>query len=186
MSIVRQPQLTLPNSPELFNYNTILGQDGIVGIKTGATAAAGGCFMFAARASAVGRRVELLGVVLGERATPLIPAALHAGETLIGPVVAGLHPVTALPAGTVVANIRVPWGPPVAVTTARAVTVVHFGPTPVGLTVRPGPTVVAVGLPAGAPVGTVSVDTGGQVQTVAAVTDQPIQGPSRRWRLERR
>jgi serine-type D-Ala-D-Ala carboxypeptidase (penicillin-binding protein 5/6) len=186
MSIVRQPQLTLPDSPELFNYNTILGHDGIVGIKTGATAAAGGCFMFAADASAVGRRVEVLGVVLGQRATPLIPAALHAGETLIGPVVAGLRPVTAVPAGTVVARIRIPWGPSVAVTTARAVTVMHFGPTPVVLGVRPGPTLVTVGLPARAQVATVSVRAGGQVQTVAAVTDQPIQGPSRRWRLERR
>jgi D-alanyl-D-alanine carboxypeptidase (penicillin-binding protein 5/6) len=185
MSIVRQPQLTLPNSPELFNYNSLLGQDGIVGIKTGATGAAGGCFMFAADAPADGREVEVLGVVLGERATPLIPAALRAGELLIRPVAAGLHSVTALPAGTVVAHVTDPWGSSVAVTTTRAVTVLHLGPTPVSVTVRATRNPMPDELPAGSEVATVAVSAGGQLQTVTAVTDGALTGPSRRWRLER-
>jgi serine-type D-Ala-D-Ala carboxypeptidase (penicillin-binding protein 5/6) len=186
MSIVRQPTLVFPDAVQLLtNYNGLLGQDGIVGIKTGDTTAAGGCFMFAANAATDGHSVEVLGVVLGARGTPLIASALHAGQSLIGPTVAGLHPITALPAGTVVAHVTDAWGGSVAVKTARPVTILGIGPTSVRWTVAAKGQPVAVGLPAGSEVATVSVAAGGQVQTVAAVTDQTITGPSRRWRVER-
>jgi D-alanyl-D-alanine carboxypeptidase (penicillin-binding protein 5/6) len=185
MAIVRQPQVSLPNSPALSNYDTALGQDGIVGIKTGSTTAAGGCFMFAADGTAAGRHVEVLGVVLGQTSLPLIPAALDASRALIGPVLAGLRPVTALPAGTVVAQIRPPWASPVLVTTARAVTVLHFGQVPVHLAVNPIPGRLPSRIPAGFQVATVTVTAGGQTQTVPAVTGQAIREPSLRWRLER-
>jgi D-alanyl-D-alanine carboxypeptidase (penicillin-binding protein 5/6) len=186
MSIVRQPQLVFPNDPQLLtNYNSYLGRDGIVGIKTGATSAAGGCFMFAADGTAGGHPVEVLGVVLGVTATPLIASALHTGQSLIGPALAGLHPVTALPAGTVVAHVADAWGRSVAVSTAKPVTIMHVGPTSVRLSLVASGKPLAVGLPAGTRVATVTVNGGGQVQTVAAVIDQPITGPSRRWRVER-
>lgn len=185
MSIVAQPLVTLPNSPPLSNYDTLLGHDGIVGIKTGSTTAAGGCFMFAADASAAGRHVQILGVVLGQSATPLIPAALAASRALIGPVLAGLHPVTVLRAGTSVAQISARWGTTIPVTTTRAVTVLHFGQTAVGVAIAAQPGSLTAPLPAGVRVATVTVDGGGQVQTVPAVTTEPIRGPSLRWRLER-
>ena len=64
-------------------------------------------------------------------------------------------------------------------------TILHVGPTSVRLSVAASGKPLAVGLPAGTRVATVTVNGGGQVQTVAAVTDQPITGPSRRWRVER-
>ncbi len=186
MSIVRQPQLVFPNAVDLLdNYNSLLGKDGIVGIKTGDTTAAGGCFMFAADANKDGHFVQVLGVVLGERGAPLIMSALHAGQSLIGPALAGVHPATALAAGTVVAHITDAWGRSVAVSTVQPVTILHVGAASVRLAVAPGGKPVAVGLPAGSRVATVTVEAGGQVQTVAAVTDQPITGPSRQWRIER-
>lgn len=185
MSIVRQPSLVFPNDPQLLtNYNGLLGRNGIVGIKTGATSAAGGCFMFAADRETGGHLVQVIGVVLGVTASPLIASALHAGEALIGPAVAGLHPVTALPAGTVVAHVTDAWGRPVAVSTAKPVTILHIGPVSVRLSVAAAGKPLAVGLPAGTQVATVTVNNGGQVQTVGAVTDQRISGPSRRWRVE--
>jgi serine-type D-Ala-D-Ala carboxypeptidase (penicillin-binding protein 5/6) len=186
MSIVRETQLTIPNSPVLSNYNALLGQDGIVGIKTGATSAAGGCFMFAADASAAGHPIQVLGVVLGNRTNPLIAGALQAGETLIAPVAAAVHPVTVLPAGSVEAHITYPWGPTVAVTTATPVTVLHIGPTPVAVAFKARQGNLPDQLPAGSRVGTVTVTAGGETQTVPAVTTQSIQAPTRTWRLERR
>jgi serine-type D-Ala-D-Ala carboxypeptidase (penicillin-binding protein 5/6) len=186
MSIVRQPQVSLPNSPLLSNYDTVLGDDGIVGIKTGSTTEAGGCFMFAADGTAAGRHVQVLGVVLGQTGTPLITAALDASRALIGPVLAALHPVTALPAGTIVGQISTPWSPPIPVTTARAVTVLHFGPLPVRTVVNPDLNPIPVRLPSGTQVATVTVTAGGQSQTVAARISQPTVAPSWRWRLERR
>jgi D-alanyl-D-alanine carboxypeptidase (penicillin-binding protein 5/6) len=186
MSIVRQRQVTLPNGAPLSNYDTVLGQDGIVGIKTGSTTAAGGCFMFAADARVGGRAVQVLGVVLGQRATPLIPAALDASRALIGPVLAALRPVTALPAGAVVGEISSPWGSLVPVTTTKAVTVLHFGQLPVRLAVKANPGPLPARFSRGFEVATVTVSAGGQTQTVPAVTSQTLQGPSLRWRLERR
>jgi D-alanyl-D-alanine carboxypeptidase (penicillin-binding protein 5/6) len=169
----------------LYNYNILLGQDGIVGIKTGDTSAAGGCFMFAAQADTDGHIVQVLGVVLGVRAPPLIASALHAGESLIKPALAGLHTATVLAAGTIVAHITDAWGRSVSVSTVKPVTILHVGAALARLTVAASGKPVPVGLPAGSEVATVTVDSAGQVQTVAAVTDQPITGPSRRWRIER-
>lgn len=185
MSIVRQTQVVFPNDPQvLTNYNHLLGQDGIVGIKTGSTQAAGGCFMFAADGKADGQPVQVLGVVLGVNASPLIASGLHAGQTLIRPALAGLHPVTAVPAGTVVAHVTDAWGGSVAVKTAKPVTILHVGPASVHLSVAASGKRLAVGLPAGSQVATVTVNNGGQLQRVAAVTDQPITGPSRWWRVK--
>jgi D-alanyl-D-alanine carboxypeptidase (penicillin-binding protein 5/6) len=186
MSIVRQPEVSLPNSPLLSNYNTVLGEDGIVGIKTGSTTAAGGCFMFAANGTAAGRHVQVLGVVLGQTAAPLIPAALDASRVLIEPALAALHPVTVLPAGTVVAHISSAWGRPVPVTTTKAVTVLHFGRLPVHFAVKTSVNPVPIRLAGGTQVATVTVTAGGLTQTVPAQTSGPTPGPSLRWRLERR
>jgi D-alanyl-D-alanine carboxypeptidase (penicillin-binding protein 5/6) len=186
MAIVRQRSLRLPNSPPLSNFDTALGQDGIVGIKTGSTSAAGGCFMFAADATAAGRHVQILGVVLGQHSDPLIPAALNASLALIGPVVAALHPFTVLPAGTVVAQISSPANQDVTVATTRAVTVLHFGPTSVRLALHANTGALPHQLAAGSQVATITVSAAGQVSSVPAITTGAIQSPSLRWRLERR
>jgi D-alanyl-D-alanine carboxypeptidase (penicillin-binding protein 5/6) len=186
MSIVRQTEVVFPNVPQaLTNYNRLLGREGIVGIKTGSTQAAGGCFMFAADGTAEGHPVQVLGVVLGVTASPLIASALDAGQSLIGPALAGLHPVVAVPAGTVVAHVTDAWGRSVAVKTEKPVSILHVGPASVHLSVAASGSRLAAGLPAGTQVATVTVTSGGQVQKVAAVTDEPITGPSRRWRIER-
>lgn len=47
--IVAQPQATIPVAGVVYNVNHLIGSNGIVGIKTGNTDNAGGCFMFAAK-----------------------------------------------------------------------------------------------------------------------------------------
>ena len=48
------------------NTNTLLGHNGFVGVKTGSTAAAGGCFAFRAIRWIDGKRTMITGVVLGQ------------------------------------------------------------------------------------------------------------------------
>ncbi len=119
MSIVGQPALTLPDGTTLRNYDTLLDRHGVIGIKTGSTTAAGGCFMLAARGVVDGRAVEVLGVVLGQHASPLIGSALQASQALISPALASVRSFTAVPAGTTVAQVVSPWASPVAVKTTR-------------------------------------------------------------------
>jgi D-alanyl-D-alanine carboxypeptidase (penicillin-binding protein 5/6) len=47
-SIVATPAAALPVAGIVLNTNTLLGNDGFVGVKTGSDAAAGGCFAFRA------------------------------------------------------------------------------------------------------------------------------------------
>jgi D-alanyl-D-alanine carboxypeptidase (penicillin-binding protein 5/6) len=185
MSIVRQPVVTLPDGTALSNYDTLLGHDGVIGIKTGSTLASGGCFMFAADRVAGGQRVEVLGVVLGQRSTPLIGAALSASRTLIGPALAAVHSVTVLPAGTTVAQVVTAWGSPVPVKTTGALTLMTVAGTTVHLTVALKSIGHLASAPAGSVGATVTATAGHQTQTVSAVTAGPVPPTSVRWRLER-
>jgi serine-type D-Ala-D-Ala carboxypeptidase (penicillin-binding protein 5/6) len=65
-SIVATPSATLPVAGTVHNTNTLLGHDGFVGVKTGSTAAAGGCFAFRAIRWIHGKRTTITGVVLGQ------------------------------------------------------------------------------------------------------------------------
>ncbi len=185
MAVVRQPRLSLPNSQLLYSYNTALGHNGVVGIKTGSTAAAGGCFMFAVDGTGGGRHVEVLGVVVGIRGTPFIRAALDASLALVPPALASLRQVTVLPAGTVVGDVSSGWGQRVSVVTTRPVSVVGFAGSPTRIAVTTTRATLPRTVPAGTAVASVTVSEGGKVQRVSAVTAGPISGPSIRWRLKR-
>jgi serine-type D-Ala-D-Ala carboxypeptidase (penicillin-binding protein 5/6) len=65
-NIVATPSATLPVAGTVHNTNTLLGHHGFVGVKTGSTAAAGGCFAFRAIRWIHGKRTTITGVVLGQ------------------------------------------------------------------------------------------------------------------------
>jgi D-alanyl-D-alanine carboxypeptidase (penicillin-binding protein 5/6) len=65
------------------NTNALLGHDGFVGIKTGSTAAAGGCFAFRAIRWIDGKRTTITGVVLGQPGHDRIAAGLAAADTIV-------------------------------------------------------------------------------------------------------
>src|ERR671936_779633 len=70
----------LPVAGVVTNTNTLLGQDGFVGMKTGTDGPAGGCFMFRSERHTDRGNVTLIGVVLGQRGPDLRAAALDAAE----------------------------------------------------------------------------------------------------------
>ena len=73
----------LPVAGDVTNTNTLLGQDGFVGMKTGSDDAAGGCFMFRSGWHTKSGNVTLIGVVLGQQGLDLITAGLHAAKQLV-------------------------------------------------------------------------------------------------------
>jgi D-alanyl-D-alanine carboxypeptidase (penicillin-binding protein 5/6) len=73
----------LPVAGEVTNTNTLLGQDGFVGMKTGSDDAAGGCFMFRSERHTASGNVTLIGVVLGQQGHDLITAGLYAAKQLV-------------------------------------------------------------------------------------------------------
>jgi serine-type D-Ala-D-Ala carboxypeptidase (penicillin-binding protein 5/6) len=81
-SLVALRSAELPLAGTVHNIDSLLGQDGFVGIKTGSDNAAGGCFMF--RVHRAGG--DLTGVVLGRRGHDLIAAGLDAARDLAASV----------------------------------------------------------------------------------------------------
>jgi D-alanyl-D-alanine carboxypeptidase (penicillin-binding protein 5/6) len=71
-AIVAMPSAAVPVAGTVPNHDTMLGVDGIVGVKTGYTAAAGGTMVVAARTTAHGRRVLIVGAVLGVSGGPAV------------------------------------------------------------------------------------------------------------------
>jgi serine-type D-Ala-D-Ala carboxypeptidase (penicillin-binding protein 5/6) len=84
-AIVAMPTAVVPEAGVVRNYNTLLGQDGIVGLKTGSTQAAGGCFLVAAWHEAGGRKTLIVAAVFGQPGTAqtILPNALRAGHDLV-------------------------------------------------------------------------------------------------------
>ena len=74
---------SLPVAGQVTNTNTLLGQDGFVGMKTGSDDAAGGCFMFRSERHTDSGDVTLIGVVLGQQGHNLITAGLYAAKQLV-------------------------------------------------------------------------------------------------------
>ena len=75
-SIVATPSATLPVAGTVL----LLGYDGFVGVKTGSTDAAGGCFAFRAIRWIDGKRTTITGVVLGQTGHNKTVAALAAAD----------------------------------------------------------------------------------------------------------
>jgi D-alanyl-D-alanine carboxypeptidase (penicillin-binding protein 5/6) len=78
-ALVALPRYELPVAGTIHNTDTLLGQDGFVGIKTGSDDAAGGCFMFRAHRSGG----DITGVVLGRPGHDLVAAGLDAARELV-------------------------------------------------------------------------------------------------------
>jgi D-alanyl-D-alanine carboxypeptidase (penicillin-binding protein 5/6) len=84
-AIVAMPTAVVPEAGVVRNYNTLLRQDGIVGLKTGSTHAAGGCVLIAAWQKASGRNTLIVAAIFGQPGTAetILPNALRAGHNLV-------------------------------------------------------------------------------------------------------
>jgi D-alanyl-D-alanine carboxypeptidase (penicillin-binding protein 5/6) len=82
-SIVATPSAALPVAGTVSNTNTLLGRNGFVGVKTGSTAAAGGCFAFRAIRWIDGKRTTITGVVLGQPGHDRIAGGLAAADAMV-------------------------------------------------------------------------------------------------------
>jgi D-alanyl-D-alanine carboxypeptidase (penicillin-binding protein 5/6) len=84
-AIAAESTAVVPVAGVVRNYNTLLGRDGIVGLKTGSTQAAGGCVLIAAWRRADGRNTLIVAATFGQPGTAetILPNALRAGHRLV-------------------------------------------------------------------------------------------------------
>jgi D-alanyl-D-alanine carboxypeptidase (penicillin-binding protein 5/6) len=184
--IVARPQAWLPVAGRVYNVNSGLGHLGIDGVKTGSTAAAGGCLVFSAERRMAGRPVPVVGAVLGVPATRAQPSELAevvtASERLLRSV-GGLERVHVVRPGTVLGRVHSAWGASTAAVAATGVTVTGWPGMPVRVTVTALP--LHPGIRRGQPIARATVAVGGSVRHILLTASRPIAAPSLRWRLAR-
>jgi D-alanyl-D-alanine carboxypeptidase (penicillin-binding protein 5/6) len=177
---------TIPVAGTIKNYNSETGKDGIIGIKTGSTNEALGCWAFAVRREVAGTERTVYGVVLGApgNLTTMVPAAISAGVNLAGNVASkAVQQVTVLSAGSVVGHISVPWSnASAAVVTTRALT--GLAPSGSHVTVRTTSTDPGSSFTTGQQVGSITA-TGliSGTTTTPVVVEGSSGTPTGFWRL---
>jgi serine-type D-Ala-D-Ala carboxypeptidase (penicillin-binding protein 5/6) len=84
-AIVAMRTADIPVAGVVRNLNTLLGHDGISGLKTGSTGAAGGCVLLAAWRQAGSRKTLIVAATLGQPGTArtMLPNALQADNALV-------------------------------------------------------------------------------------------------------
>jgi D-alanyl-D-alanine carboxypeptidase (penicillin-binding protein 5/6) len=104
-SIVRNSSVTLPVAGTISTYTPLLGLDGIIGVKSGFTSAAGGCDVLGVVRSVHGHPTLLLAAVTGqEGVNALGQAGLH-GLALVNAVQPLIGTTTVLHSGVVAADV---------------------------------------------------------------------------------
>jgi D-alanyl-D-alanine carboxypeptidase (penicillin-binding protein 5/6) len=84
-AITAESTAVVPVAGVVRNTNALLGRDGIVGLKTGSTRAAGGCLLVAARQQVNGHHILIVAATFGQPGTArtILPNALRAGRNLV-------------------------------------------------------------------------------------------------------
>jgi D-alanyl-D-alanine carboxypeptidase (penicillin-binding protein 5/6) len=179
--IVRQPSAVIPVHGVIYSANSRLGFNNIIGIKTGLTDEAGGCFLFAAEyKNKNGKSATIIGAVMG---SPNLRDALLASEPLLNSAKPYFAIKTPVKAGEVFATLTTPWLETAEVIAKTDITLLVWK----GATLVPHIELAAINrsLPAGSQVGTAIVASGGNKATTPLVLQKPINGPTWQWRLKR-
>jgi serine-type D-Ala-D-Ala carboxypeptidase (penicillin-binding protein 5/6) len=183
---VAMTQATLPVAGRQYNKDALLGQHGIVGIKTGTTSQAGGCFVFAAHEHLARRSITVVGAVLrqiGNRGVPsIIAAAFHTTTILLASTARVVKERRVLRRGATIARMKPPWADAIALRATRSASLLGWP----GLRVH---TTIAARHNASGPikadqdVGIVVLAAGEQRDTVRLTATRSMPGAPLAWRL---
>jgi serine-type D-Ala-D-Ala carboxypeptidase (penicillin-binding protein 5/6) len=105
--IVGLQQAVLPVAGVVYNVDYVLGQSGIIGIKTGSGLDLGANFLFAATAKVDGHTITLFGCVMAQATLDL---AFNAAKALIASMQSTLHVKRRLSLNESVGAYGAPWG----------------------------------------------------------------------------
>ncbi len=181
-AIVAMPQADLPVAGTVFNVDAVLGQSGIIGVKTGSGLKTGANFLFAAHATVDGRVITIHGCVMGQ---PTLNAAFEAGKRLIGAMSAALHVRRVIARNQSVATYTTPWGNVSDLVASADVDLVEWPGMVLRQRLDAKPLVIDQPLPEGTLEGREHIVLGDYVLDVPLVTADPLYPPGRLWRVTR-
>ena len=179
-AIVGQPQATLPVAGVVHNIDTLLGQEGIIGVKTGHTDQAGGNFVFAADVLSDGWLFRVYGAVMAQAS---LTSAFAVTTRLIRDLRRRLHVGFLQHKLDPVATVRTTWGQATPVHAADFWLAPYYD----GMTVTKKVHLdsVAAPLSAGSRVGSLELVAGENRTVLPLVTGEPLGESSLWWRLTR-
>ncbi len=181
--IVAMPQVTLPVGGVQYNVNYDLGQSGIIGVKTGSTTQAGGCYVAAAYRQVGTHRLLVIATVLGQGGVQILQTALNAGKAMLNASTSVLTTTTVLAAGHQTARITSAWHPAVTATVRHSVTFIAWPGMVVHLKFAAATLPKTVS--AGTRIGTLTVSSGSQSQRLSVRATASLPPPAIKWRLTR-
>lgn len=180
--IVSMGQAELPVAGTVYNVDAVLGQSGIIGIKTGSGFDSGANFLFAAGIQVDGFPVVIYGCVMGQ---PTLANAFDRTKALIAAIQSALHVRRVLARNQTVGTYVTPWGAQSDVVSTTDVDVAEWP----GMVLRQSLDVkwliLDKPLPASTKVGTQHLTLGDYKLDVPVVTATPLYPPGRFWRLTR-
>ena len=178
--IVNKDTVNLPFAGKVNNINWLLGNEGVIGIKTGNTDEAGGCLLFAAQKNILGQSITLIGAILG---APSRYEAIADSRDVLHSVEQAFEKVTVVKKAQVLGNYEAPWGAKSELIASDELSVVAWK----GVSIEPTFKTLATSSSrlAGNHVGEVKVSYGEQQKTVPVELKNDILDPSWYWRLFR-
>jgi serine-type D-Ala-D-Ala carboxypeptidase (penicillin-binding protein 5/6) len=178
--IVGKGQATLPVAGPVFNVNYQLGQDGIVGIKTGSSPQAGAVYLYAGtHRMPDGKIVLIFGAVQN---VPTLDMAFSAANALLDGARQGLRVQHVVSRDQAVGRVDAPWGSASDLYATQGLDIQTLSGTPVRSRLQAR---IDGAVPAGARVGTLRVTAGDSAYDLPVATAAPIAAPGRLWRLVR-
>jgi D-alanyl-D-alanine carboxypeptidase (penicillin-binding protein 5/6) len=176
--IVGQPTATLPVAGEIKNVNWLLGDSGVVGIKTGNTDKAGGCYLFAANRQVQGHQITVVGAVLG---TPQLNDAIAAAKTLLQASDNDFSLVAPIHKGDVLATYHTAWGVTARATASKDLSLLVWKGKDIKIVNEPDS--LSSPVKSGAAAGIVSLESSGQTTKTNLTLTQNLPAPSIFWRI---
>ena len=180
--IVARESATIPVAGKVTNHNTLLGEQGVFGIKTGSTGDAGGNLLFAAHLQVAGKTLTLVGAVFnqpGAHTPDQLAQVNRVVRKLLTAARAAVKEYTLLadqPAG----EVRTAWGATATISPTAALKVLGWP----GLSFKVDTTrrTPSAEVTAGQVVGTIQAAS----VRVDLATDAATTPPSLWWKLTRR
>ena len=177
-ALVQLQNTDVPGFTGIPNNNTLLGTEGINGIKTGTLDEAGACLLFSAIAN-VGSTtpITIVGVVLG--ASDHYYGGLTA-QAIIHSITRGFHTVPLLTIRDTLGTYSTPWGDEARIVPAQSAGLLTWSDAPITSTMTVSDVTQAKD---GTKVGSITFTAENRTVTVPLVLDGSITAPDAWWRI---
>jgi D-alanyl-D-alanine carboxypeptidase (penicillin-binding protein 5/6) len=177
-AIVAQQSADLPVAGTVNNVNWLLGSDGVIGIKTGNTVEAGGCFLFAAKRQIESQDVTLVGALTE---APDLNSAIKDARAIIRASDGGFETIKVAIKNQTVGVYKSPWGANTEAMASKDLSVLAWRGSPIQVNTQLNN--LKTPAKAGTTVGSMIVTTNQKTAFMPLILNSDIAKPSWTWRL---